>query len=65
MAERFIVGFTDGVMEGILVREEIAEGCRVGVRDEMTEGVFEMKIIGDGTAEGCAVFSSDGDGVTV
>ena len=52
-------------MEGMLIGEEIAEGCRVGVRDEMTEGVFEMKIIGDGTAEGCAVFSSDGDRVTV
>ena len=65
IAERFIVGFTDGGMEGMLIGEEIEEGCTVGVRDEMTEGVFEIEMIGDRTAEGCAVVSSDGDGVTV
>ena len=52
-------------MKGLSIGEEIAGGCTIGVKDEMTEGVFDMEMKGDGTAEGCAVGSSDGDGVTV
>jgi len=47
-------------MEGMLIGEEIAGGCTIGVSDSVIEGNCEMEMIGDGTAEGCAIGSNDG-----